>query len=49
MSITFPSVILFAALLTIYPSDLKTIIGIVDVPAGEASEYREIKRVNRGL
>jgi hypothetical protein len=40
MSITLRTIILFAALLTIYPSDLKTIIGLAEVPAGEASEYR---------
>jgi hypothetical protein len=40
MSITLRTVILYAALLTIYPSDLKTIIGLADVPAGEVSEYR---------
>jgi hypothetical protein len=40
MSITLRTVILFAALLMIYPTDLKTIIGLAEVPVGEASEHR---------
>jgi hypothetical protein len=40
MSITLRTVILIASLLTIYPPDLKTIIGLADVPAGEVRECR---------